>query len=153
MKLLLLVLLTLVETWSTSPLPVTLGGLSIGSPGELVGERLGKPERVLDEDLRLYPGGLLVRTRDGKVVNLTAGGGWDLRQGEAVLLPRGLGEPKLRYRRGPLVVSHYPSMTADVGVMRQGEVVVGYILTEPGMLGWSLEQSGYVQEASSAPTP
>lgn len=164
MRTLLLLLLTAVlvaaePDWKTSELPLVLGGLSVGSPAERVSERLGKPERELDPDLKLYSSGLLVRTREGRVVNLTAAGNWTLRQGDRDLAsigspwPAALGSPRWLYRRQALVVWLYSVQTADLGVIQQNGAIEGFLLSEPGLLGWALEQAGYRQEAPSAPSP
>lgn len=157
---LLLALLAAEPDWKTSDLPLTLGGLSIGSPATLVGERLGKPEREIDPDLKLYPGALLVRTREGRVVNLTGAGTWSLRQGERELgsigapWPAAHGLPRWQYRRGDLMVWLYNVQSCDLGVILKNGAVEGFLLSEPGLLGWALEQSGYRQEeVPSAPSP
>jgi len=145
--------------WKTSDLPLVLGGLSIGAPATRVGERLGKPEREIDSDLKLYTSGLLVRTREGRVVNLTAAGHWTLSQGDRELAaigspwPAALGAPRWLYKRQDLVVWLYSVPTADLGVIHKNGLVEGFLLSEPGMLGWALEQAGYRQEEPSAPSP
>ncbi len=122
-------------TWDAEA-ALDLNGLSLQMSEEEVVASLGAPTKVVDEQLKLYPGNLLVRTREGRVVNLSAfdlGGHWTLGvAGRQALL--------------------YASIQSDLVVLLQNGQVAALMLAEPGTLASSLLSLGYeVQEAAEQP--
>jgi hypothetical protein len=140
-----------------------LNGLSLQMTEEEVVSSLGDPTKVLDEQLKLYSGNLLVRTREGRVVNLSAfdqGGHWALGVAGRPTLRTGSPEAGLRAGLGApwrtfvnsekdLQALLYVSIRSDLVVLLQHGQVAALMLAEPGTLAQSLLSLGYeVQEAA-----
>lgn len=144
-----------------SDIPFTINGLRVGMTSSELSTRVGEPVRQLNESMALYSGNLLVRTRDEEVVNLAATdehGQWTLGQGGQDLASTGIavvnlegrfGDPAVRFvREGdvPLSVGVYRAMLADVGVMVAAQQVVGFLLSEPGLMEPTLQAAGYATQ-------
>lgn len=160
--LLLLVLLAVPAFGSTAPqwesdVPLELNGLHLLMPVSEVDDLLGPPDRQVDEELKIYGGSALVRTREGKVVNVSVfdpGGEWKLQQGGKELSRTGVeeievrqcfGDPSQTFRNTakPLHALVYTSRWADLGVMIHSGHVLGFMLAEPGRMAGSLQDAGY----------
>lgn len=140
-----------------SDVPLDLNGLRLLMPEAEVATLLGPADREVEPDLRVFGGSALVRTREGKVVNVSVfdgGGEWKLHQGgrelsrtglEEVEILRSFGEPSGRFRnlQKPLHALLFTSRWADLGVMIHGGRVLGFMLAEPGQLARSLQDAGY----------
>lgn len=158
MRLLLLAFLLLSAPAMAAPAwdaPFELNGLKLMIPEGDLKAKLGPAQREFDGDLRLYGGNLLVRVREGLVVNLSAadeGDAWALGQAGTVLartampedgLLAAFGEPREIYAKKTLRVLLFGGKANDVGVMVLDGRVVGFMLAEPDMLSPSLMDSGY----------
>lgn len=160
--LLLLVLLAIPAFGSTAPqwesdVPLELNGLRLLMPVSEVDALLGPPDRQVDEELKIYGGSALVRSREGKVVNVSVfdpGGEWKLQQGGKELSRTGVEEIEVRQCFGdpsqtfqntakPLHALVYTSRWADLGVMIHSGHVLGFMLAEPGRMAGSLQDAGY----------
>lgn len=142
--------------WESDVL-LELNGLHLLMTEAEVATLLGPADRVVDDELKIYGGAALVRTREGKVVNVSVfdpGGEWRLQQGgkelsrtgvEEMDLRTGFGEPSQQYRNlaKPLHALVYTSRWADLGVMIHSGKVLGFMLAEPGRLAGSLQDAGY----------
>lgn len=131
---------------------VSLGGVSPGMSAAEVEKVKGQPDRVVQGDLLVFDHGLvMVRLKDDRVVYVA---GFDLEQsGRSMALKgvareyarRRLGEPGGTYLKGEVTTWLYPAGNADVGVMVSGSSVAGFVLQEPGTLGATLKQAGYLE--------
>ena len=152
-------------TWDAEA-ALDLNGLSLQMSEEEVVASLGAPTKVVDEQLKLYPGNLLVRTREGRVVNLSAfdlGGHWTLGVAGRPALRTGssekgpcstLGTPWRTFVNAEkgLQALLYASIQSDLVVLLQNGQVAALMLAEPGTLASSLLSLGYeVQEAAEQP--
>lgn len=137
--------------------PFTLNGLYVGMEAQKLAVQLGDPIKSLNEQTDVYQGNLVVRRRGEEVVNLAVSdtsGKWRLSQGGTDLLKSGapvplahsfLGQPGTRLfnKNLKLTVDFYPGALFDLGVLEAKGVVVGFILSEPGLLVESLTGAGY----------
>ncbi len=152
-------------TWDAEA-SLDLNGLSLEMPEGEVDAALGAPEKEVDEQLKLYPGNLLVRTRQGRVVNLSAfdlDGRWTLGVAGKPTIRTGSSEEELRALLGlpwkifvhpekGLKACFYASIRSDMVVLLQHGQVAALMLAEPGTLAGSLISLGYeVQEAAGQP--
>ncbi|MBI3927620.1 MAG: hypothetical protein HY319_18920 [Armatimonadetes bacterium] len=141
-----------------SDVPFCLNGLELGMSSQELARLMGPPVRRLNEDMSLYRDNLLVRLREEKVVNLGASGSvWTLSQGSEGVASAGmtleeleqrLGPPNARYGRpdqNRLAVRIYRASRSDVGIMVMQDQVVGFLLSEPGMMELTLKERGYVE--------
>ncbi len=140
--------------------PLDLNGLTLQLAEDQVQARLGPPLREVDDQLRQYPGNLLVRVRDGCVVNLSVfdeQGQWTLGQGGAALARTGcleselraaLAEPRQTYAslEKPLRALLYWYGQEDLVVLLHEGRVVGFMLAEPGVMANSLPGAGFAPE-------
>ncbi len=145
--------------------PLDLNGLTLNLAEDQIPARLGPPVRELDEELRQYPGNLLMRFRDGLVVNLSVfdeQGQWTLGRGGAPLARTGcleselraaLSEPRQIYasQEKPLRALLYWDGQADLVVLVQEGRVVGFMLAEPGVMAYSLPGAGFAPEGQEDP--
>jgi len=158
----LLVLGALPARSSEPETPLDLNGLTLNLAEDQIQARLGPPVRQVDDQLRQYPGNLLMRLRDGSVVNLSVydeQGQWTLGRGGAPLARTGcleselraaLAEPKQSYAslEKPLRALLYWYGQADLVVLVRHGRVVGFMLAEPGVMANSLPGAGFAPEGS-----
>lgn len=145
--------------WSSRE-PLYLNNLRLYmTPGEIE-QTLGKAKSI-EEGFSVYDDNAIVFIRDDKLVNLSVSGDldtWKLSQGGTCYAKIGdcendvikhLGKPIACYAGDgkPLRIMLYSSPTADLGVSLLNGQVVGFMLTEPGLLGSSLIYGGYYVEA------
>ncbi|MBQ7529037.1 hypothetical protein IJT10_03940 [bacterium] len=120
----------------------------------------------VDEGIFVYAKNAVFRVESGRVVNIAVSvntdskGGkdilWNLRQNDQTILTIGstvdqckekLGQPICTYaKENVLKVVVYNHKTSDLGVIFLGEYVVGFMLTDSGILVEALRWSGYTLE-------
>ncbi|MCR5661794.1 MAG: hypothetical protein K6G50_06665 [bacterium] len=140
--------------------PFYLNNLKLYMTPEEIEQTLGKAKSI-EEGFSVYDDNAIVFVRDDKLVNLSVSGDlgtWKLSQGGICYAKIGdcetdiikhLGKPVACYagEGKPLRIMLYSSPIADLGVSLLNGQVVGFMLTEPGLLGSSLIYGGYYVEA------
>lgn len=139
----------------------SLNGLRLLITPKELKELLGDPQREIDEGFSMYSENASVRIRDGRVVNIAVGkpSQWTLSQKGQEFLS--LGDPRTKvldkfgspyavyvHPEKPISIMLYPSLKADIGIFIHNDQVDGFMLTEPGYLGQSMQYGGYVIEAN-----
>ncbi len=137
---------------------LSLFGVKIGDTLQDVQHAVGSYETKLDNGFYLYGNGLMVRIKEGKVVNLGASGlRWALQRGKRILINYGdnltslytvLGKPQIKFRvpRNPVLhIELYREDGSDLAVLVQSEQIVGCLMSEPGMMEMTLREKGYKQ--------
>ena len=125
--------------------------------GEEISEALGEAGRTIDEGFNVYGDDIVIRLRDGAAVNISVTGGlgsWKLHRDQVTYASIGdakkqvldnLGKPFARYVRDDKAweILLYAARTSDVGLFMINDQVAGFMLTEPGLLGFSLQYKGF----------
>ncbi len=118
---------------------------------------LGDVGRSVDDGFNVYSDTVVIRLRDGLAVNISVTGelySWKLQRDGIVYATIGdakntvlkrLGDPFARYVRPdkPWEIYLYASRNADIGLFMINDQVAGFMLTEPGLLGFSLMYKGF----------
>ena len=140
-----------------SPEPFSVNNLRLAMTGAEIGEVLGEAGRTIDEGFNVYGDNIVVRLRDGLAVNISVSGdigSWKLFRDGIVYAEIGdsrtqvdkrLGPPFARYVRSdkPWEILLYSARSGDVGLFMINDQVAGFMLTEPGLLGFSLQYKGF----------
>ncbi len=125
--------------------------------GEEISEALGEAGRTIDEGFNVYGEDIVIRLRDGLAVNISVTGtlgSWKLHRDQVTYATVGdsknqvlktLGKPFARYVRDDKAweILLYAARTSDVGLFMINDQVAGFMLTEPGLLGFSLQYKGF----------
>ncbi|MDO5295420.1 MAG: hypothetical protein Q4F00_02100 [bacterium] len=125
--------------------------------GEEIADALGEAGRTIDEGFNVYGDDIVIRLRDGVAVNISVTGGlgsWKLHRDQVTYAAVGdakkqvldnLGKPFARYVREDKAweILLYAARTSDVGLFMINDQVAGFMLTEPGLLGFSLQYKGF----------
>lgn len=137
--------------------PFSVNNLRLAMSGAEIGEVLGEAGRTIDEGFNVYGDNIVVRLRDGLAVNISVSGelgSWKLLRDGVVYAEIGdsrtqvdkrLGPPFARYVRAdkPWEILLYSARSGDVGLFMINDQVAGFMLTEPGLLGFSLQYKGF----------
>jgi hypothetical protein len=118
-------------------------------------EELKLPPGALEQEMNILEEGLLLRQRDGVVVNLTVlKGPWKVFCGAELVGVSGtrlgewqasLGQPRALYAHAEKVgvMHYYRAAMADIALMVANDEVHSVMLVEPGRLEPALERTGY----------
>ncbi|MBQ7567883.1 hypothetical protein IJT17_03670 [bacterium] len=142
--------------WKSESL-FSVNNLHLLMTGSEIGEALGEAGRTIDEGFNVYGDDIVVRMRDGLAVNISVTGGigsWKLHRDNVTYAEVGdaknqvlkrLGKPFARYVREdkPWEILLYAARTSDIGLFMINDQVAGFMLTEPGLLGFSLQYKGF----------
>lgn len=134
-----------------------LNDLRLLMTSDELGEILGEAGRSIDEGFNVYSDDVIVRLRDGLAVNISVTGSlnsWKLHRDSVTYATIGdsknqvlkrLGKPFARYRRDDKSwdILVYSSRSSDIGLFMINDQVAGFMLTEPGLLGFSLQYKGF----------
>ena len=137
--------------------PFFVNNLSLFMTPEEIADVLGEAGRTIDEGFNVYGDNIVVRMRDSLAVNISVSGelgSWKLQRGGVVYATVGdaknqvikrLGKPFARYTRPdkPWEIIMNAARQSDIGLFMINDQVHGFMLTEAGLLGFSLLYQGF----------
>lgn len=147
--------------------PLYINNFCIGMSAENLQALLKDNSKEVDEGIFVYAKNAVIRIESGRVVNIAVSVSldlenieedtlWELKQNNKVILVVGstvdeceeaLGKPICAYNKEDLLrIVVYNHKTSDLGVVLMGKYVVGFMLTDPGILIEALRWSGYTLE-------
>lgn len=144
-----------------SEVPFSVNGISVGMSEANARKIAGEPVKVLNEEMCLYDGNLLLLTRGQKVVNVSvsdASGRWVLKQGNTELTRTGVtaadfekrfggpAEIYIHQQKPGVLIAFYPGAFFDMGAIMANNKVMGFMLTEPGVMEAYLGKAGYTAQ-------